>query len=197
MKMRAQIHKRALRRSPAAACESGFSLFELTIVIVIIGILLAVAINRLLPYIDEAERIAVLTTESTIRSSLVILAAKRIASGRSATLTEFNGSNPMALMLEAPANYSGEIDSTAGLSVPSRSWYFDVATRHLVYRPGRPFSWIDSGQAAKSPEFVVRVEFADNDGNGVFEPYRDELHGVRLLRVAGFEWLDGETTTPR
>ncbi len=41
--------------------EPGFSLLELVVVIVIISILVGVALNRLLPYIDEAERVGVLT----------------------------------------------------------------------------------------------------------------------------------------
>ena len=72
--------------------RSGFSLLELVVVIVIIGILLAVALNRLLPYIDEAERVGVLTLESQIKSTLVTDAAKRIAGGRSASISELDGS---------------------------------------------------------------------------------------------------------
>ncbi len=69
------------RRLPAPIAFSqtagtrGFSFLELVTVIAIIGILLAVAISRLLPYIDEAERIGVLTLESQIRSMLMLAAA--------------------------------------------------------------------------------------------------------------------------
>lgn len=182
----------ALRnRHGAYRGAAGFSLFELTVVIVIIGILLAVAINRLLPYIDEAERIGVLTTESQLRSSLLMVAAKRIAGGEAASIVGLNGSNPMSLMLEAPANYAGEIGHDRSVDAPRRSWYFDTTTHHLVYRPGRPLAWLDHEQAIESPEFEVVVAFEDADGNGVFEPYRDELHGVRLNRVAGYDWLGG------
>lgn len=169
--------------------SDGFSLFELTVVIVIIGILLSVAVGRLLPYIDEAERIGVITTESQIRSALVMNAAQRIARGKAASISTLDGSNPMELMLETPANYAGELTGDALLSAPARHWYFDLTARRLVYRPGRPMAWIDHKQDIENPEFAVRVAFNDADGNGTFEPGRDELHGVRLLRVAGFDWL--------
>ena len=53
-------------------------MLELAVVVCLVGILLAVALSRLLPYIDEAERVAVLTLEGQLRSTLVMVAAQRI-----------------------------------------------------------------------------------------------------------------------
>ena len=170
--------------------RSGFSLLELVVVIVIIGILLAVALNRLLPYIDEAERVGVLTLESQIKSTLVTDAAKRIAGGRSASISELDGSNPMRLMLEPPKNYVGEKREHQRNAIPRRNWYFDLKTRRLVYRVGRRFGWSDD-EFMDDPEFEVRVAFNDRNGNSRFEPGTDELHGIRLQTVAGAEWLAG------
>ena len=169
----------------------GFSLLELVVVIAIIGILLAVAINRLLPYIDEAERIGVVTLESQIKGTLTLLAAKRIAGGKAASILELDGSNPMHLMLEAPQNYVGELRGNESASVPHRNWYFDVSTRRLVYHKGQPFSSIGDRGLMDDPEFEVRVAYEDRDGDGSFQPGTDELYGVRLQRVAGAEWLAG------
>ena len=169
----------------------GFSMLELVLVISIIGILLAVALGRLLPYIDEAERVGVLTTESQIRSALTISAAKRIAGGRSATIGELDGTNPMGLMLEPPGNYAGEFHSSEAAAVPRRNWYFDLSTRRLVYRKGRPFGNTSDSETDADTEFEVRVAFEDRNGSGSFEPGADELWGIRLHRVAGTEWLAG------
>ena len=174
---------------PEAVGGRGFSALELVVVIAVIGILLAIALSRLLPYIDEAERIGVLTLESQIRSTLMIAAAKRIASGRSASISELNGSNPMALMLETPGNYVGEMHEPHLISVPRRNWYFDLTTRRLVYRTGRPFGWFNDRALMDNPEFEVQIAFDDRDGNGIFDPGSDELFGVRLRRAAGAEWL--------
>jgi len=169
--------------------ESGFSLLELLVVIALIGILLGVAITRLLPYLDEAERIGVLTLESQIRSSLMVAAAKHIAGGRMDDISELDGSNPIATMLEAPGNYVGELTTSQANSVPPGHWYFDVKTRRLVYRKGEPYSSIGDREHMDDPEFEVRVAFADNNGNGRFEAGRDDLYGVRLQRTAGADWL--------
>ena len=169
----------------------GFSLLELVVVIVVIGTLLAVALNRLLPYIDEAERVGVLTLESQIKSTLLTDAAKRIAGGRAASISELDGSNPMRLMLEPPKNYVGEKREDQRSAVPRRNWYFDLKTRRLVYRIGRRFGWSDD-EFLDDPEFEVRVAFNDRNGNSRFEPGTDELYGVRLDAVAGAEWLAGD-----
>lgn len=171
----------------------GFSFLELVVVIVIIGILLAVALNRLLPYIDEAERVGVLTLESQIKSALVTDAAKRIAGGRAASISQLDGSNPMRLMLEPPKNYVGEKREHQRTDVPRRNWYFDLKTRRLVYRVGRRFGWSDD-DLMDDPEFEVRVAFNDRNGNSRFEPGTDELYGVRLDAVAGAEWLAGQAS---
>jgi len=176
--------------APQTRNLQGFSLLEFVLVICLIGILLAVAITRLLPYIDEAERVAVLTLEGQIRNSLVMAAAQRIARGESTTIAAMNGSNPMDLMLEVPGNYLGELDAADLASASPAHWFFDLANRRLVYRPRQGFKYHSDENPVEQLEFEVRVAFADRDGNGAFEPSTDELHGVRLLRAAGAEWLD-------
>lgn len=175
--------------SPIRLAE-GFSLLEFVVVICLIGILLVVAITRLLPYIDEAERVAVLTLEGQIRNSLVTAAAQRIARGQSTTISTMNGSNPMNLMLEVPGNYLGELDAADRASASPAHWFFDRAKRRLVYRPRQGFTFRNDENPVEQLEFEVRVAFADRNGNGAFEPGKDELYGVRLLRTAGGEWLN-------
>lgn len=167
----------------------GFSFLELIVVIALIGILLSVAINRLLPYIDDAERVGVVTLESQIKSALMLSAAKRIAGGRSESISELNGSNPMRLMLDTPQNYVGELSGGESASAPRRNWYFDLDTRRLVYRKGRPFGPSGEREFMDNPEFEVRIAFDDRNRNGRFEPGIDELYGVRLQRAAGTAWL--------
>jgi prepilin-type N-terminal cleavage/methylation domain-containing protein len=172
----------------------GFSLLELVVVIAMIGTLVAVAVTRLLPYIDEAERVAVLRVEGQLRSSINMEAAKRIVRGQSATLSDLEGSNPVKYLLEPPKNYVGEYLQSDIEQAPTRRWYFEQDRQRLVYRLGAPFGLPVHDESVQDPAFVVRVAFADTDGNGIFEAQRDELYGVRLQRVAGVQWLSGVTT---
>ena len=173
----------------------GFSLLELLVVIALIGTLIAVAVNRLLPFIDEAERVAVLRVEGQLRSSINMEAARRLVRGQGASLSELEGSNPFKYLLEPPKNYVGELDGQQVGEAPVRHWYFDRDARRLVYRTGEPYALSVSEPPDEDPAFAVQVEFVDSDGNGGFDASRDELYGVRLIRVAGGEWLSGKAGT--
>jgi prepilin-type N-terminal cleavage/methylation domain-containing protein len=176
---------------------SGFSLLELVVVIALIGTLVAVAMTRLLPYIDEAERVAVLRVEGQLRSTLMMEAAKRIVKGQSASISELEGSNPIKFLLEPPKNYVGERLQREIEQAPTRRWYYVQDGRRLVYRLGEPFGLPVHDESVEDPAFEVRVAFADSNGNGVFEAQREELYGVRLQRVAGTRWLSGDTSEAR
>jgi len=171
--------------------SAGFSLLELVVVIALISTLVAVAITRLLPYIDEAERVAVLRVEGQLRSSLVMEAAQRIVRGQSASLSELEGTNPVKFLLDPPKNYVGERLRRDIEEAPKRRWYFEQDGHRLVYRLGKPFGLPVHDESVEDPAFEVRVAFADTNGNGIFEAQREELYGVRLQRVAGSKWLSG------
>jgi len=179
---------RPLRHSRGA----GFSMLELTVVIIVIGVLIVVAITRLLPYLDEAERVAVLTVERQLKNSLVMEAAQRIARGQSASIAELEQINPMELLLEPPGTYAG-VYAGINSDLPARHWYFDTASKRLVYKTGKPYAPMVQDHTFEDPQFSVRVIFEDRDADGSFNAQNDELYGVRLLRIAGADWLAGES----
>jgi len=186
-----------LMENTGPGSAGGFSLLELVVVIALISTLVAVAVNRLLPYIDEAERVSVLRVEGQLRSSLMMEAAKRIVRGQFASLPELEGSNPVKFLLEPPKNYVGERLRRDIEQVPTRRWYYEQDGHRLVYRLGAPFGLPVHDESLQDPAFQVRIAFADANGNGIFEAQRDELYGVRLQRVAGMQWLSGGTGEER
>ena len=98
----------------------------------------------------------------------------------------------MTLMLQAPANYVGELSSQYTKYAPRRNWYFNLSTRRLIYNQGLPFGRTDEQEWAANPEFEIQVAFDDRNANGVFDPGTDEFFGIRLNRAAGGEWLAGK-----
>lgn len=117
-------------------------------------------------------------------------AAQRIARGQSASIAELEQINPMELLLEPPGPYAG-VSAGNGADLPARHWYFDSNSNRLVYKTGKPYTPLVRDHTFADPQFAVRVMFEDRDADGVFNPQNDELYGVRLLRIAGADWLAG------
>lgn len=159
----------------------GFSYLELVIVIALIATLIAVAAHRLVPYAAEAERVALQRLESQLRNVLVLEAAQLIARGQSNRLGELDFVNPLALVLEPPGTYLGELNAPTHALLPIRSWHFDTSTRRLVYRAGRGFEATDGAPVIY--QYVTRVTYADRDNDERYSIGIDEFQGVRLYRL--------------
>lgn len=158
--------------------QTGFSLLELVLVIILVVALYALAIDRILPLRGDAEAAAVATTVGTLRSAMGMEVAARIVHRGLDEIASLAGANPMRLLAETPDNYLGEIDGVQPAQLPAGHWYFDRATGELVYlvRYAEYFRTDLPGV----PRMVFKVELVYNE--------RNELAGVRLERVNGFVW---------
>jgi prepilin-type N-terminal cleavage/methylation domain-containing protein len=115
----------------------GFTLIELLIVISIVAILFAVALERLLRYQEMGERAAVEQNVAAISTALSMKFAAYVVRGRPAAIENEVGKNPIGLLARPPENYLGELFSPDIKTLPRGSWYFDVASHDLVYLPNR------------------------------------------------------------
>ncbi len=113
--------------------QTGFTLLELVLVILIISILGIAAIDRLLEYRVDAERAMVQTVVGNLRSGLGLEVAKRVARDEIRTINNLQNSNPIALLAQPPENYIGEIEDESRV-FENGVWYFDTNTSALVYR---------------------------------------------------------------
>jgi MSHA pilin protein MshA len=175
----AGLHPRAAR-----ARSRGFTLLELIVVIIIIALLLKVAIDKMLGYMVDAERVAVQGVVGGLRSAMTIEVAYRIMKDRSDSLADLVGTNPMKLAAEVPDNYLGELAGGAG--APGY-WYFDSDAHVLVYRVrnARYFEASDGGDRAR---FRVEPVYQDRNGNGAYDRGIDALQGLRLAPLAQYRW---------
>lgn len=168
----------------------GFSLIELVVVVIIVGVLSGFVLDRLLPLIGRAERAAFLQVQSQLRSALLLEAAERITKGESAMLPGLGGVNPMSLLLAVPGNYVGSLERPEHERLPRASWYYDESTGRLVYRVGKHTRFSASDGPNDRVELVVAFVFEDADGDDVFDPSVDEFDGLRLASVNAFDWPD-------
>jgi prepilin-type N-terminal cleavage/methylation domain-containing protein len=168
----------------------GFSLLELVVVVIAIGILLGVALDRLLPLIGRAERAAFAQVQSEMQTALVLVAAEHIVRGESEQLADLARANPMGLLLIRPANYLGELESPLHDELPARSWYYDERASRLVYRVGTHsrFKAIDGPR--DRIELAVRFAFRDANGDGQYQAGSDYFDGLRLEPSHRYDWPD-------
>jgi len=168
----------------------GVSLLELVGVVIIVAILIGAALDRLLPLVGRAQRAAFLDVRRELQSALLLEAAERIARGQSATLPELAAANPMTLLLTPPANYVGALARPRPEEVPPASWYFDDASKTLVYRVGRHTRFTPKDGPDRLIELRVAFVFDDRDADGVFDAVRDGFGGLRLEPVHAYDWPD-------
>ena len=63
--------------------------------------------------------------------------AAYVVRGRPTAIQNEVGKNPISLLARPPENYLGELYSPDIKSLPRNSWYFDRASRDLIYLPNR------------------------------------------------------------
>lgn len=113
----------------------GFTLLELVVVAVVVGILAAVFLNRVLFYQEQAEKIVMETTARNIRIGLRIRLAGMMIHNRQSEISLLAGENPINWLASRPGNYLGEYSGSKPEEMQASGWYFDVKEKTLVYLP--------------------------------------------------------------
>ncbi len=170
----------------------GFTLLELAVVVVIIGVLIGVALDRLLPLVGRAQRAAFLDVQRELQSSLLLAAAERITSGEGEKIPALAAGNPMTLLLAPPPNYVGPLAGSNDNEVPRASWYFDELSGRLAYRVGRYTRFTAHDGPADRIELAVAFVYEDRDSDGVFDANGDRFDGLRLTSVYAYDWPDSD-----
>ena len=168
----------------------GFTLIEMLVVIIAIGILAGFALDRLLPLIGRAQRAAFLHVQADLQTALLLEAAERITRSEAHALVALAGGNPMALLLQPPANYAGSIPWLGDTEMPRATWYFDERLGQLAYRVGRHTRFEALDGPADRIELRVAFIYRDRDGDAVFDAARDQFDGLRLEPVHAYAWPD-------
>lgn len=113
--------------------SAGFSVFELVAFIILASIVYAGAVNRFAQFPGQAERANFLAISTTLQSAINTEMLYGVGVGRIDSPQRLIGANPMDFMLEPPANYLGAFSQLDTSNLDRRVWYFDLATRELVY----------------------------------------------------------------
>jgi prepilin-type N-terminal cleavage/methylation domain-containing protein len=175
-----------VRRRPAGR-HSGFTLFELIIVVCLVSIMAGLLLNRLQVYQEAAEKAAMQQTAAAIKSALQMRVASYMINGRDKEIENLRNENPVNWLQEPPADYAGEFYADAYVRVKPGSWYWNLSRRELVYvvNLGSNFKPADDGR--KWVRYRVSIEYESAQQQGA--PPRKVLSAVSFAPVRPYVWF--------
>ena len=133
----------------------GFTVLELVLVIIMVGIAGLVAANRFLYYQELAEKATMDATLASFKMGLQIRSAELAISNNQSQSGGLERENPVRWLAEPPANYAGEYPAHP----QAGHWYFDPKEASLVYLPNnnRYLKFLTEGNGEL--RFRVRLKY--------------------------------------
>ena len=119
-----------------------------------IAVVLAVFLERLLYYMELAERTAMEVTVSNVNSAINVRRALDMLARRGTNDPSAPPRNPFALAEMSPANFIGEVDSPHLASLERGQWVFDRTRKELIYLPR-----LRRGLDTADPDSAIRFRF--------------------------------------
>lgn len=158
----------------------GFTLFEFTIVILLIGVMMSFAIDRLLQLQIDAERTSVQQIIGTLSSAVNLQVAELVVEHGLESIKSLENTNPMNYLSELPYNYSGnKSDKDAGQHA-SGIWYFDSNQSVLVYKV-KNTNYFES-TLKSTPRIRLKVMLISKDKT------RRHIRGVTVKSLNNYHW---------
>ena len=114
--------------------QHGFSLFELVVVVLLVGVFMTFAIDRMLRLQIEAERVSVQRVIASLKSAVNLQAAEMVVNKGINSIKTLESTNPMNYLQELPYNYLGTKNDGQADDYPLASWYYDPVLSILVYK---------------------------------------------------------------
>lgn len=150
----------------------GFTLIELVIVIIVIGILAAVAIPRFFSVTNEAETATVANMVSSLESAMSIYSARQYLRAQPIEVH-----NPFDDLSNIPANYNGEVDPVDRDNTPDGTWSWRTGDNWIIYNPRSP---ITGGMVIDGENYIAYQIQTVLDGT--------EVVGLRLTTTDLYEY---------
>lgn len=168
--------------------QNGFTLLELVIVIVCIGFLGLIVLDRVWKYRVYAEEAAVTATIGNIRSALGLEVAKLAVRRQTHKIALLDQSNPFTLLAQKPYNYLGEYDDTNSIKEKG-VWYFDKQDKCLSYIVAYPENFKTNIKGIKRTRHQLQLIYTDNNNNRRFDKGIDDINGLDIIKKEPYQWL--------
>lgn len=163
--------------------QTGFTLLELAIVILLIGIVASIFLNRMQRYQELAEKTVVEATVANMRSGLRYRVAELMMNGQMNEMGSLSRENPMSWLKAPPSNYLGQLGQAQNQRIPPGSWYLDQGRHELVYLLDRSRYFKPGPDGRKAIRFHVIASTRKHAANE-----SDRVEGISLAPVASYDW---------
>lgn len=164
----------------------GFTLIELIVVICLVAILGATALDRLFWYQGQAEKASMEYTATMIKSGLWISTANLMMANRNADIPALATQNPINLLAQKPENYLGELTPDNIESLAGGNWFYDNAKHQVVYIVGQRHYFIPDTPGDYTIKYGMKVLYGEMElasGNKV-----SYITGVALMPLSKYSW---------
>lgn len=168
--------------------HNGFTLLEMIVVIVLIGWLGLIILDRVWKYRVYAEEAAVISTVGNIRSALGLEVARLAVRGQAHKISSLQNTNPMKLLAQTSHNYIGEIEDITKIK-DKGIWYFNNKDHTLNYIVDYTENFKSNVKGIKRTRHRLKVVYTDNNSNNRFDKNIDSVNGLDLVALEPFHWL--------
>ena len=168
--------------------SKGFTLIELIVVIVIVVVMAGLFLNRMMYYVERAEKTAMEEVAGAIQSSLTMQYGQILTRGKSSDLPALVQDNPMNWLQKKPRNYAGEFYDITPLSVEPGNWVFDLKSRDLVYVVRNADYFKPGKDGKKWIRFHVAVNH-ETSRQPSLQSAPAELTGILFEPVEPYSWF--------
>lgn len=174
---------------PNNDCAGGFTLIELVLVVLLIGVFSGVLYKQVANYQERAEMAVMEQTAAAFRTGLQFRVAAYLLNRQPADLLELNAENPVNWLADKPSNYAGAFFGEPASGVKSGEWYFDLQNRTMVYVVWHREHFV-AGADGYRIRFRARVDYgpilgADGQPLGVMG-----LRAVEFVPLTPYQWFD-------
>lgn len=169
--------------------QAGFTLLELTVVVVVISTLFLFAYQRYLDLLVDVEKASMEQTVGILRSAVGMKVAKLIVDGKVSSLKDYEGTNPVDLLAEVPKNYDGETGERQEKKEHSGFWSFDKTSGLLIYKVKNKAAFHSEINGFDQARFRLGLVYEDNNKNGRFDEKIDDPAGLSLKPIDRFTWF--------
>lgn len=166
--------------------QQGFSLFELTVVITSLAILMGVLLQRLHYLQERAEKTAMELTVMNMGTGLRYKLVALMMDGRMQELSRLLDENPINWLQNPPTNYQGEFTTLAGRNILPGNWYFDVKEKQIVYRLKLDDHFLSKQHGVSEIRFKAS---SPNQNSKLDDAEYSPLLGITLNAVFDSQWF--------